>query len=216
LDFGETFAPVARLEAIRILLAHACAHNIKLYQMDVKSAFLNDKITELLYVEQPPGFEDPKRPNHVYKLSKALYELKQAPRAWYERIRDFLLSKDFKTRKVDTTLFTKRIGKVLFVCQIYVDDIIFGSTNESFCEEFGKMMSNEFEMSMIGDLSFFLGLQIKQLKDGIFASQSKYLKDMLKRFGFAKSIKTPMATNGHIDLDKGGTIVDQFFSFNNW
>jgi hypothetical protein len=211
LDFGETFAPVARLEAIRILLAHACAHNIKLYQMDVKSAFLNDKITELLYVEQPPGFEDPKRPNHVYKLSKALYELKQAPRAWYERIRDFLLSKDFKTRKVDTTLFTKRIGKVLFVCQIYVDDIIFGSTNESFCEEFGKMMSNEFEMSMIGDLSFFLGLQIKQLKDGIFASQSKYLKDMLKRFGFAKSIKTPMATNGHIDLDKGGTIVDQFF-----
>jgi hypothetical protein len=97
----------------------------------------------------------------------------------------------------DTTLFTKRVGKDLFVCQIYVDDIIFGSTNELFCEEFGKMMSKEFEMSMIGELSFFLGLQIKQLKDGIFVSQSKYLKDMLKKFGLenAKPIKTPMATN---------------------
>jgi hypothetical protein len=145
-------------------------------------------------VEQPPGFEDPKRPKHVYKLSKALCGLKQPPHAWYERLRDFLLSKDFKIGKVDTTLFTKRIGKDLFVCQIYVDDIIFGSTNESFCEEFGKMMSKEFEMSMIGELSFFLGLQIKQLKDGIFVSQSKYLKDMLKKFGLenAKPIKTPM------------------------
>jgi hypothetical protein len=203
LDFGETFALVARLEAIRILLAYACAHNIKLYQMDVKSAFINGKVSKLVYVEQPPGFEDPKRPNHVYKLSKALYGLKQAPRAWYERLRDFLLSKDFKIGKVDTTLFTKRIGKDLFVCQIYVDDIIFGSTNDLFCEEFGKMMSKEFEMSMIGELSFFLGLQIKQLKDGIFISQSKYLKDMLKKFGLenAKPIKTPMATNGHLDLD---------------
>jgi hypothetical protein len=137
----------------------------------------------LLYVEQPPGFEDSKRHNHVYKLSKALYRLKQAPHAWYERLRDFLLSKDFKIGKVDITLFTKRIGKDLFVHQIYVDDIICGSTKELFCEEFGKMMSNEFEMSMIGELSFFLGLQIKQLKDVIFVSQSKYLKDMLKKFG---------------------------------
>jgi hypothetical protein len=162
-------------------------------------------------VEQPLGFEDPKRPNHVYKLSKALYGLKQAPRAWYQRLSDFLLSEDFKIGKVDTNLFTKRIGKDLFVCQIYVDDIIFGSTNELFCDEFGKMMSNEFEMSMIGELSFFLSLQIKQLKDGIFVSQSKYLKDMLKKFGLenTKSIKTPMATNGHLDLDEGGTIVDQ-------
>jgi hypothetical protein len=213
LDFCETFAPVARLEAIRILLAYACAHNIKLYQMDVKSAFLNGKISELVYVEQPPGFEDPKRPNHVYKLSKALYGLKQAPRAWYERLRNFLLSKDFKIGKVDTTLFTKRIGKDLFVCQIYIDDIIFGSTNELFCEEFGKMMSKEFEMSMIGELSFFLGLQIKQLKDGIFISQSKYLKDMLKKFGLenTKPIKTPMATNGHLDLMRE-VLIKNFFA----
>jgi hypothetical protein len=140
-------------------------------------------------VKQPPGFEDPKRPNHVYKISKALYGLKQAPRAWYDKLSDFLLFKDFKIRKV-TTLFLKRIGKDLFICQIYVDDIIFGSINESFCEEFGKMMSNEFEMSMIEELRFLLGLQIKQLKAEIFVSQSKYLKNMLKKFGLKMQSKS--------------------------
>jgi hypothetical protein len=140
--------------------------------MHVKSVFVSSMISELVYAEQLLGFEDTKKPNHVYKLSKALHGLKKAPRAWYEMLRDFLLSKDLKIGKVDTTLFTKRIGKYLFVCQIYVDDIIFGSTNESFCEEFGKIMSKEFEMSMIGELSLFLGLQIKLLKDVIFVSQS--------------------------------------------
>ena len=112
-------------------------------------------------------FEDDKKPDHVYKLKKSLYGLKQAHRAWYERLRDFLLSKGFIMGKVDTTLFTKKIGKDLFVLQIYVDDIIFGSTNQDFCEEFGKMMANEFEMSMIGELSYFIDLQIKQLKNAV-------------------------------------------------
>jgi hypothetical protein len=111
------------------LLAYAYAHNIKLYQIDVKSAFLNGYINEKVYVEQPPGFEDDKKPNHMYQLKKALYGLKQAPRAWYERLRDFLLSKGFIMCKVDTTLFSKKIDKDLFILQIYVDDIIFGSTN---------------------------------------------------------------------------------------
>jgi hypothetical protein len=116
LDDCETFAPVARLAATRILLAYACAHNIKLYQMDVKSAFLNGKISELVYVEQPPGFEDPKRPNHVHRLSKTLYGLKQAPRAWYERLRDFLLSKDFKIGKLTLLYSLKELVKIyLFV-----------------------------------------------------------------------------------------------------
>jgi hypothetical protein len=197
LDFGEIYALVARLEAIRILLAYACAYNIKLYQMDVKSAFLNGYINELVYVEQPPGFEDDKKPDHVYKLKKALYGLKQAPRAWYERLRNFLLSKGFKMGKVDTTLFTKKMGIDLFVLQIYVDDIIFGSTNQGFCEEFGKIMANKFEMSMIGELSYFLGLQIKQMKNGTFVSQGKYIKDMIKKFGLqdAKPMSIPMGTN---------------------
>ena len=211
LDFGETFAPVARLEAIRILLAYASHHDIKLYQMDVKSAFLNGFINELVYVDQPPGFEDPRYPNHVYRLSKALYGLKQAPRAWYERLRDFLIEKGFTIGKVDTTLFTKKLDGEIFICQVYVDDIIFGSTNEAYCKEFGDLMSKEFEMSMIGELTFFLGFQVKQLKEGTFISQEKYTKDLLKRFNMddCKPIKTPMPTNGHLDLDVGGNPVDQ-------
>jgi hypothetical protein len=210
LDFDETFAPVERLEAIRILLAYATSHNIKLYQMDVKSAFLNGKINELVYVGQPPGFEDSKKPNHMYKLSNTLYGLKQSPRTWYERLRDFLVSRGFKVGKVNTTLFTKKIGDDLFICQIYIDDIIFGSINQEFCEEFGDMMSQKFEMSMIGELSFFLGLQVKQTKDVTFICQSKYVNDLLKRFGMdnSKSIKTPMATNAHLDLDERGNPVD--------
>jgi hypothetical protein len=211
LDFGEIYAPVARLEAIRILLAYACVHNIKLYQIDVKSVLLNGYINELVYVKQPPSFEDEKKPNHVYKLKKALYGLKQAARAWYERLRDFLLSKGFKTGRVDTTLFTKKIGNDLFVLQIYVDDIIFRPTNQDFYEEFGNMMTNEFKMSMIGELSYFLGLQIKQMKNGTFVSQGKYIKDMLKKFEMddAKAISTPMAINGSLNSDASGNMVDQ-------
>jgi hypothetical protein len=193
------------------LLAYACAHNIKLYQMDVKNAFLNGCINEEVYIEQPPNFEDDKKPNHVSKLKKALYGLKQAPRAWYERLRDFLLYKEFIMGKVDTTLFTKKISQDLFVLQIYVYDIIFGLTNQDYCEEFGKTMANEFEMSMIGELSYFLRLQIKQLKNGIFVSQGKYIKYMLKKFGISdsKSISTPIRTYGNLDSDASGNMVDQ-------
>jgi len=113
--------------------------------------------------------------------------------------------------KVDTTLFTKRIAKDLFVCQIYVDDIMFRSTNQEFCEEFAEMMAHEFEMSIIGELSYFLGLQIKQMKNDTFVSQGKYIKDMIKKFGIeeVKPIHTPMGTNGHLDLDTSGDMVDQ-------
>ncbi|WVZ76378.1 hypothetical protein U9M48_024356 [Paspalum notatum var. saurae] len=211
IDFGETFVPVARLEAIRFLLAYATHHDMKLYQMDVKSAFLNGYINELVYVEQPPGFEDPNNPNHVYRLSKALYGLKQAPRAWYERLRDFLIEKGFKIGRVDTTLFTKKMDNDLFVCQVYVDDIIFGSTNEELCKEFGNMMAKEFEMSMIGELTLFLGFQIKQLKEGTFIYQEKYTRDLLKRFKMddCKPIETPMATNTKLEADESGIKVDQ-------
>jgi hypothetical protein len=194
LDFGETYAPIVRLESIRILLAYATYYVFKLYQMDVKSAFLNGPIKEEVYVEQPPGFEDSEYPNHVYKLSKALYRLKQAPRAWYECLRYFLITNGFRVGKADPTLFTKTIVKVLFVCQIYVDDIIFVSTNKSTCEEFSRIMIQKFEMSMMGELKYFLGFQVKQLQDGTFISQTKYIQDILNKFGMkdAKSIKTPM------------------------
>ena len=141
LDFEETYAPVSRLEEIRMLLAYAAHHNFKLYQMDVKSAFLNGPIQELVYVEQPLGFKDLKFPNHVYKLQKALYGLKQAPRVWYECLKEFLLKQGLKIGKADPILFTHKVGNDIFVCQIYVDDIIFGSTNHSFCEEFSRIMT---------------------------------------------------------------------------
>jgi hypothetical protein len=157
LDFGETYALVARLESIRILLAYATYHGFKLYQIDVKSAFLNVPTKEEVYVEHPPGFEDSKYPSHVYKLSKALYGLKQAPRAWYECLRDFLLTNGFKVGKANPTLFTKTIDKDLFICQIYVDDIIFGSTNKSSCEEFSRIMIQKFKMSMMREFKYFLG-----------------------------------------------------------
>jgi hypothetical protein len=123
----------------------------------VKSAFLNRPIKEEVYVEQPPGFEEDRYPNHVYKLSKALYGLKQAPRARYECLRDFLIANAFKVRKADPTLFTKTCDGALFVCQIYVDDIIFGSTNQRSCEKFSMVMMQKFEMSMMGELTYFLG-----------------------------------------------------------
>jgi hypothetical protein len=211
LDFGETYAPVARLESIRILLAYAAHHDFKLYQMDVKSAFLNGPLSELVYVEQPPGFEDPQFPDYVYKLHKALYGLKQAPRAWYECLKEFLLKNGFEMGKADSTLFIQKVDKDLFVCQIYVDDIIFGSTNKKFCEEFSRIMTKRFEMSMMGELKFFLGFQIKQLKNGTFLCQTKYTSDMLKKFDMAnaKPIKTPMVVNGHLDLNEDGKPVDQ-------
>jgi hypothetical protein len=163
LDFKETFAPVARLESIRILLAYAAHHSFKLFQMDVKSAFLNGPIKEEVYMEQPPGFEDDRYPDHVYRLSKALYGLKQAPRAWYECLSNFLISNAFNVGKAGPTLFTKTCISDLFVCQIYVDDIIFGSTNQKSCEEFSRVMMQKFEMSMMGELNYFLGFQVKQL-----------------------------------------------------
>jgi hypothetical protein len=132
LDFDENFAPIARLESIHILLAYATHHDFKLYQMNVKSDFLNAPIKEEVYVEQPPGFESEEYHNHVYKLHKAFYEFKQSPRAWYECLRDFLIDNGFRDGKADSTLFTRRMGKDLFMCQIYVDDIIFGSTNKYF------------------------------------------------------------------------------------
>jgi hypothetical protein len=203
LDFDETYAPVARLESIHILLGYATYDGFKLYQMDVKSAFLNGPIKEEVYVEQPLSFEDSEYPNHVYELSKTLYGLKQAPRAWYECLRDFLITNGFKVGKADHTLFTKTISKDLFICQIYVDDIIFGSTNKSSCEEFSRIMIQKFEMSMMGELKYYLGFQIKQLQEGTFVNETKYIQVILKKFGMknGKAIKTPMGTNGHLDLD---------------
>jgi hypothetical protein len=212
IDYGETCAPMARLESIRILLAYASHFNFKLYQMDVKSAFLNGPLHELVYVKQPPGFEDPHFPTHVYKLDKALYGLKQAPRAWYEHLKELLVDRGLEIGLIDPTLFTKKVNGELFICQIYVDDIIFGSSNKIFNDEFAKLMIEKFEMSKMGELKFFFGFEVRQLRGGTFINQAKYIQDMLKKFNMdsgVKGAKTPMSTKVTLDLDPSGKEVDQ-------
>ncbi|KAK6159097.1 hypothetical protein DH2020_006411 [Rehmannia glutinosa] len=198
-----------------MFLAYAAHKNFIVYQMDVKSAFLNDLLEEEVYVEQPPGFEQTTLGDKVYKLKKALYGLKQAPRAWYDTLSQFLtengFTKGFTRGKVDTNLFVFEKVQDCLLLQIYVDDIIFGATNESLCKKFSKLMQDEFEMSMMGELNFFLGLQIKQCQEGIYISQSKYTKELLNNFGIeeGRTVSTPMATKVKIDKDEKGKSVDE-------
>ncbi|RRC79823.1 hypothetical protein EH999_23420, partial [Escherichia coli] len=210
IDYDDVFAPVARIEAIRLFLAFASYKGFKVYQMDVKSAFLYGTIDEEVYVAQPPGFEDPEFPDKVYKLRKALYGLHQAPRAWYDTLSSYLLENGYERGVIDKTLFIKRTKNDIILVQIYVDDIIFGSTNEKLCKEFEELMHKRFKMSSMGELNFFLGLQVKQKPDGIFINQSKYVASMLQRFGMndAKPASTPMETHKHLTADVEGEEVD--------
>ncbi|GJR93623.1 retrovirus-related pol polyprotein from transposon TNT 1-94 [Tanacetum coccineum] len=210
IDFEESFAPVARLEAIRLFIAHAASMNMVIFQMDVKTAFLNGELNEVVYVSQPEGFVDPEHPSHVYRLKKALYGLKQAPRAWYDKLSAFLIKSGFTKGVVDPTLFTRKAGKHILLVQIYVDDIIFASTNPKACKLFAFEMNSTFKMSMMGQMSFFLGLQVSQSPRGIFINQSKYAQEILKKFGFdtCTPIDTPMAERPDLDEDKGGKLID--------
>ncbi|GKC23537.1 putative ribonuclease H-like domain-containing protein [Tanacetum coccineum] len=180
IDYDEVFAPVVRIEAIRLFLAYASFKDFMVYQMDVKSAFLYGKIKKEVYVCQPPGFEDPNFPNRVYKVEKALYGLHQAPRAWYETLSTYLLDNGFQRGNIDKTLFIKRDkGDILLV-----------------------------QVSM-GELTFFLGLQVKQKEDGIFISQDKYVTEILKKFGFTnvKTASTPIETHNPLLQDVDGEDV---------
>lgn len=150
--------------------------------MDVKSAFLYGEIEEEVYVTQPKGFVDPHHSNLVYKVVKAHYGLHQAPRAWYARLSTFLLGRGYRRCTIDKTLSLKKDSRDIILVQVYVDDIIFGSTKKEWCDEFEDMMKGEFEMSAMSEINFFLGLQVKQQKDGIFIRQDKYVLYILKMF----------------------------------
>ena len=211
LDFDETFAPVARLESIRLLLGVSCILKFKLFQMDVKSAFLNGYLNEEVYVEQPKGFVDPSFPNHVYILKKALYGLKQAPRAWYERLTQFLVNQGYRKGGTDKTLFVKDDNGRLMIAQIYVDDIVFSGISNMMVQHFIQQMQSEFEMSLVGELNYFLGLQVKQMEDTIFISQSKYAKNIVNKFGMDNGgqKRTPTSTHLKLTRDESGISVDQ-------
>ncbi|GJU87297.1 retrovirus-related pol polyprotein from transposon TNT 1-94 [Tanacetum coccineum] len=200
-----------QIEAIGIFIANAASKNMVIYQMDVKTTFLNGELKEEVYVSQPEGIVDPDHPTHVYHLKNALYGPKQAPRAWYNTLSRFLLDNKFSKGVVDPTLFTQKTGKHILLVQIYIDDIIFASTDPKFCDIFSKEMSSKFQMSMIGQMSFFLGLQIFQSSEGIFINQSKYALEILTKYGMDKSdsIDTPMVDRSKLDGDPVGIPVDQ-------
>ena len=165
-------------------------------------------LEEEVFVEQPPGFVDPKFPNHVYRLDKALYGLKKAPRAWYETLAQFLLESGFTRGTIDKTLLYINKSKDLLLVHIYVDDIIFGSTNDKLCQKFSNLMQSRYQMSMMGELSYFLGLQVKQTDDGFFNYESKYTRNLLKRFNMLdnSSATTPMATATKLDQHQGDEV----------
>ncbi|GJV03052.1 retrovirus-related pol polyprotein from transposon TNT 1-94 [Tanacetum coccineum] len=202
IDFEESFAPVSRLKAVRMFIAYAAHKNITIFQMDVKTAFLNGPLKEEVYVSQPEGFIDPEFPDHVYRWKKALYGLKQAHHAWYDKLSSFLIEHGFTKGIIDPTLFTRCHGGDILLVQVYVDDIIFGSTNLDFSKRFANLMKNNFEMSMMGELKFFLGLQVHQSPHGIFISQSQYAIELLKKHGLDEcvSMSTPMETE-RLDAD---------------
>ncbi|GJY90610.1 putative ribonuclease H-like domain-containing protein [Tanacetum coccineum] len=182
IDYGEFFAPVARY----------------------------GKINEEVYVSQPPGFIDPKYPKKVYKVVKSLYGLHQAPRAWYAILSTFLLKNGYRRGTIDKTLFIKKDKHDIILVQVYVDDIIFGSTKKSWCDEFKALMKSRFQMSSMGELTFFLGLQVKQKEDGIFISQDKYVAEILKKFDFVsvKTASTPIETQKPLVKDEEASDVD--------
>ncbi|GJV61064.1 retrovirus-related pol polyprotein from transposon TNT 1-94 [Tanacetum coccineum] len=182
IDFEESFAPVSRLEAIRLFIANAASQNIMIFQMDVNTTFLNGELNEVVY----------------------------APHAWYDKLSRFLMSTGFSKGVVDPTLFTRKTGKHIFLVKIYVDDIIFASTSPTSCETFAKEMSSTFKMSMMGQMSFFLGLQVSQNPRGIFINQSKYALEILKKYGLdsSTSVDTPMVEKMKLDEDRQGKLVD--------
>ncbi|GJV08302.1 retrovirus-related pol polyprotein from transposon TNT 1-94 [Tanacetum coccineum] len=185
IDFEESFAPVARIEAIHIFVANAAHKNMMIYQMDIKTAFLNGELKEEVYVSQTKGFVDQENPS-------------------------FLISQHFSKGAVDPTLFTWQAGNDLLLVQIYVDDIIFASTNTAMCNKFANQMSNKFKMLMMGKMSFFLGLQISQSPRGIFINQSKYAYEIVKKYGMltSDSVDTPMVEKSKLDEELQGNPVD--------
>uniref|UniRef100_A0A6N2K750 Integrase catalytic domain-containing protein n=1 Tax=Salix viminalis TaxID=40686 RepID=A0A6N2K750_SALVM len=211
-DYNETFAPVARLDTIRTLIALASQKGWKLFQLDVKSAFLNGVLEEEVYVEQPQGFLVKKAESKVYKLKKALYGLKQAPRAWYSEIDAYLTMCKFKRSASEATLYTKADceGKQIIV-SIYVDDIVYTGSSDALMKEFKKEMMQRYEMTDLGLLHHFLGMGVLQTSQGIFIHQSKYAQSLLKKFGLedCKPVSIPLPTGEKLKKIDGSELADE-------
>lgn len=201
-DYDETYAPIARLKTVHVVIAIAAQHKWNVFQMDVKSAFLNGVLKEEVYVDQPPGYEVLSEEGKVYKLKRALYGLKQAQRAWYSRIDSYLLSNGFNKSDGEPTLYIKATdGKILIVV-LYVDDLIFTKDDDCLIADFKQAMKDEFEMTNLGILRYFLGIEVKQMDDGIFISQEKYAHYILERFRTLNNKAAPTPTVVGLKLSK--------------
>ncbi|CAL9017922.1 unnamed protein product, partial [Prunus brigantina] len=212
IDYNETFAPVARLDTIRTLIALAAQKGWKLFQLDVKSAFLNGVLDEEVYVEQPEGFEVKNAGHKVYKLRKALYGLKQAPRAWYSEIDAYLSMCKFKRSTSEATLYTRSDSEGdLIIVSIYVDDIVYTGSSERMLNEFKREMMQRYEMSDLGLLHHFLGMGILQTDQGVFIHQSKYAKSLLMKFGLedCKPVSIPLPTGERLKKVDGSDLADE-------
>ena len=214
IDYTEVYAPVARIETVRMIVALAAQQSWNIFQMDVKSAFLHGELNEDVYVEQPKGYEIKGSEDKVYKLHKALYGLKQAPRAWFSRMENYFVSEGFCKCPNEQTLFTKRSreGKIL-VASVYVDDLIYTGDDEEMMMSFKCSMMKVFEMTDLGKMKFFLGIEVLQQDDGIFICQRKYALEILKRFGMIESceVKSPMVPGSKLSKDINGAAIDESF-----
>ncbi|WVZ15253.1 hypothetical protein V8G54_012819 [Vigna mungo] len=210
-DFSETFAPVARLDTIRLLLALAAQKGWLIHQLDVKSAFLNGYLEEEIFVEQPEGFALQGQEDKVYLLKKALYGLKQAPRSWYSRIDAHLMSLGFVKSLSEYTLYIKKVNKDILMISLYVDDLFVTGNCKEMIDKFKEEMENVFEMTDLGKMTFFLGMQVQQKKNEIFVCQEKYAKEVLMKFnmGECKSAATPMNQKEKFCREDGAEKVDE-------
>ncbi|GJX94071.1 putative ribonuclease H-like domain-containing protein [Tanacetum coccineum] len=209
IDYDKVFAPVARIEAVRLFLAFASFMNFSVYQMDVKSTFLYGTIEEEVYVCQPLGFVDPKFLEKIYKVEKALYGLHQAHRAWYETLSTYVLENGFHKGQIDKTLFIKRLKGDILLVQVYVDDIIFGSTKKSLCDV-EQIMHNRFQMSSMGDLTFLLGYKVKRKRRDLISQVQVFLVKSCRKLAFSsiRTASTPMETNKALTKDEVGEDVE--------
>jgi hypothetical protein len=210
IDYEETFAPVAKMATMKAVITVAASKGWLLHQMDVKNAFLHGELQEEVYLDQPPGYEDMSHPNYVCRLRKALYGLKQAPRAWHDKIAEHFVTIGFRMLDADHSLYVRKSDEGIVVITIYVDDLIVGGDNEKEVEHVKCLLKQKFDMKDLGELKFFLGIEVIRTPEGIWLLQRQYALDMLSKYGMVgcKPISVPLNQNGKLSADAGEVLED--------
>lgn len=209
-DYEEVFAPVTRMETVRLLLALAAKNEWEVHHLDVKSAFLNGELLEEVYVSQPRGYEKKGEEHKVYRLFKALYGLRQAPRAWYARLNKCLTDLGFTKCPFEHAVYVRRVGNEALIVGVYVDDLLVTGTTVSSIEKFKEQMGSQFEMSNLGHLNYYVGIEVDQKREYIELKQTAFAKKLLERAGMAECnpVKYPMELKMQLHKDENGEMVD--------